>query len=214
MFKRAYKVLIMSLLLLQSFSVLANAHIVLLGDSLSASYGMKQNQGWVYLLNQQLKTNNAGYQIINASISGETTAGGLSRLPGILSKQKVDYLLVELGGNDGLRGFPPKLIKHNLLQIIEQAKAQNIPVFLMEIKIPPNYGHRYNKLFGQVFVDVAEQAQVPLLPFFLNSIAIQPQLMQNDGIHPNIEAQPQIAEIMAQVLADMLDSKLHNQAAQ
>ncbi len=200
----------MSLLLCQSFSVLANARILLLGDSLSASYGMKQNQGWVYLLNQQLKTNNAPYQIINASISGETTAGGLSRLPGILSKQEVDYLLIELGGNDGLRGFPPKLIKNNLLQIIDLAKQKNITVFLMNVKIPPNYGPRYNKMFGQVFVDVAEHANVPLLPFFLNTIAVHPELMQNDGIHPNVEAQPKIVEVMANQLAEIITTKASN----
>lgn len=200
----------MSLLLCQSFSVLANARILLLGDSLSASYGMKQNQGWVYLLNQQLKTNNASYQIINASISGETTAGGLSRLPGILSKEDVDYLLIELGGNDGLRGFPPKLIKNNLLQIIDLAKQKNITVFLMNVKIPPNYGPRYNKMFGQVFVDVAKQTNVPLLPFFLNTIAVHPELMQNDGIHPNVEAQPKIVQVMANQLADIIKTKASN----
>ena len=200
----------MSLLLCQSFSVLANARILLLGDSLSASYGMKQNQGWVYLLNQQLKTNNAPYQIINASISGETTAGGLSRLPGILSKQQIDYLLIELGGNDGLRGFPPKLIKHNLLQIINLAKQKNITVFLMNVKIPPNYGPRYNKMFSQVFVDVADQANVSLLPFFLNTIAIHPELMQNDGIHPNIDAQPRLVEVMATQLAEIITPKAGN----
>ncbi|REL29788.1 arylesterase [Thalassotalea euphylliae] len=210
MFKRAFKVLMMSLLLCQSFSVLANARILLLGDSLSASYGMKQNQGWVYLLNQQLKTNNAPYQIINASISGETTAGGLSRLPGILSKEEVDYLLIELGGNDGLRGFPPKLIKNNLLQIIDLAKQKNISVFLMNVKIPPNYGPRYNKMFGQVFIDVAEQTNVPLLPFFLKTIAVHPELMQNDGIHPSVEAQPKIVEVMANQLADIITTKASN----
>lgn len=193
-----------SLLLSQSFSVLANSRILLLGDSLSASYGMKQDEGWVYLLNQQLKTNNAGYQIINASISGETTAGGLSRLPGILSKESVDYLLIELGGNDGLRGFPPKLIKNNLLQIIDLAKQKNIKVFLMNVRIPPNYGPRYNKMFGQVFTDVSAKAEVELLPFFLNTIAIHPELMQNDGIHPNIEAQPKIVEVMAKQLATII----------
>ena len=196
-----------SLLLLQSFSAVANSRILLLGDSLSASYGMKQNQGWVYLLNQQLKTNNAGYQIINASISGETTAGGLSRLPGILSKESIDYLLIELGGNDGLRGFPPKLIKNNLLQIIDLAKQKNITVFLMDVKIPPNYGPRYNKMFGQVFADVAKEKEVQLLPFFLNSIAVHPELMQNDGIHPTAEAQAKIVEVMDKTLADIINVK-------
>lgn len=205
MFKRTFKVLFTALLLLQTSIAAANSNILLLGDSLSASYGMKQNEGWVYLLNQQLKTKNTGYQIINASISGETTGGGLSRLPGILSKESIDYLIIELGGNDGLRGFPTELIKNNLLQIIELAKGKNIKVFLMDVKIPPNYGPRYNKMFGDVFVEVAQQAQVKLLPFFLNTIAIHAELMQADGIHPTKEAQPQIVEIMDATLAQIIE---------
>lgn len=170
--------------------------ILLLGDSLSASYGMKQNKGWVYLLNQQLAQQNSQYTITNASISGETTSGGLSRIPGILSKKKFDYLLIELGGNDGLRGFPPKLIKNNLLQIIKLAQAKNIPVSIMSIRIPPNYGPRYNKMFTDVFVEVAQETNIPLMPFFMESIAVMPKLMQADGIHPNVEAQSLIVDIM------------------
>ena len=192
------------MLLVTSHLTYASQSILLLGDSLSASYGMKQNQGWVHLLNEQLKTKSANYQIINASISGETTAGGLSRLPGILSKQKVDYLLVELGGNDGLRGFPTDLIKNNLLQIVELAKQKNIPVFIMEVKIPPNYGPRYNKMFAEVFEQVSDQTQTPLLPFFIEHIAVKPELMQRDGIHPTAEAQPLIVETMSKTLSDMI----------
>ncbi|MAG76865.1 MAG: arylesterase [Colwelliaceae bacterium] len=205
MFKRTFFLLMIGLLLSVNVNATEDTRILLLGDSLSASYGMKQNQGWVHLLNQQLKTKNKGYQIINASISGETTGGGLSRLPGILSKEKVDYLLVELGGNDGLRGFPADLIKNNLLQIIKLAKAEDIKVYLMEIKIPPNYGPRYNKMFEAVFTSVAKETDVPLLPFFIESIAVHPELMQSDGIHPTIEAQPQIVEIMEQKLQKMIE---------
>lgn len=157
---------------------------------------MKQNQGWVHLLNQQLTERNSSYSIINASISGETTSGGLSRFPGILSKQNFDYLLIELGGNDGLRGFPPKLIKNNLLQIIKQAKANNIPVALMDVKIPPNYGARYNAMFENIFSELAEEENIPLFPFFMTEIAVQPAFMQADGIHPNQAAQPMIAEFV------------------
>jgi len=178
----------------------AMTSILLLGDSLSASYGMKQNQGWVHLLNQELKQDNSPYTITNASISGETTSGGLSRLPGILSNEKVDFLLIELGGNDGLRGFPPKLIKNNLLQLIDLAKDKNIPVAIIDIRIPPNYGPRYNKLFSDVFKQVAEESQIPLIPFFMEQVAIKPELMQQDGIHPNQEAQPMIADFMAKQL--------------
>lgn len=178
--------------------------ILILGDSLSASFGMKQNQGWVHQLNQVLKQQNAAYTLHNASISGETTGGGLSRLPRILAEQAIDYLLIELGGNDGLRGFPPKLIKNNLLQIISLAQQKGITVLLMDIKIPPNYGARYNKLFNQVFTQVAKQCNVTLLPFFMESIAIKPELMQTDGIHPNITAQPIIVEFMKQQLSTIV----------
>lgn len=180
--------------------------ILLLGDSLSASYGMKENQGWVHLLNQQLLNEKAPLTLINASISGETTSGGLARLPHILSSKKFTHLLIELGGNDGLRGFPPKLIKNNLLQIIALAKANNIRVMLMDIKIPPNYGERYNTLFNDVFQQASTQSQIPLLPFFMEEIALEPKLMQNDGIHPNELAQANIVHFMYKQLQLTLSS--------
>mgnify|MGYP000305088385 CR=1 FL=1 len=183
----------------------ATTSVLLLGDSLSASLGMKLNQGWVHLLNQQLAAANKPYTIINASISGETTSGGLSRLKGILSKRKVDHLLIELGGNDGLRGFSPKLIKNNLLQIIEIAQQQNIPVAMFDISIPPNYGPRYNKMFNAVFKEVSEAKNIPLLPFFMESIAIDKSLMQADGIHPNIKAQSRIVEMVEKQLTVLLE---------
>jgi len=178
--------------------------ILILGDSLSASFGMKENQGWVYQLNQTLQHQKSAYTLINASISGETTAGGLTRLPRILAQKEVDYLLIELGGNDGLRGFPPSLIENNLLQIIQLAQEKSIEVFIMEIKIPPNYGTRYNKLFTQTFTKVSNLKDVTLLPFFMEPIAIKPELMQLDGIHPNIEAQPFIVTFMKQQLDSLI----------
>jgi len=185
--------------------------ILILGDSLSASLGMQENQGWVYQLNQELVQQKAPYKLINASISGETTHGGLARLPRILAQQSVDYLLIELGGNDGLRGFPPKLIKNNLLQIIKLAKEQKIKVLLMEIRIPPNYGARYNKLFNEIFSKIATQSNVNLLPFFMEVIAITPELMQADGIHPNKRAQPLITQFMKQQLNAIIYSKVTTQ---
>lgn len=155
-----------------SKSALASSSILLLGDSLSASYGMKQNEGWVYLLNQQLKNEQADYSIINASISGETTAGGLARFPSILASEEFDYLVIELGGNDGLRGFPTHVIKNNLLQIIKLAKASKIKVFLMDVRIPPNYGPRYNKMFINVFAEVASETEVELLPFLWSKLPL------------------------------------------
>jgi acyl-CoA thioesterase-1 len=182
--------------------------ILILGDSLSASFGMKENQGWVYQLNQKLLQQNAPYTLVNASISGETTAGGLTRLPRILAKKNIDYLLIELGGNDGLRGFPPSLIKNNLLQIIQLAQQKKITVFLMDIKIPPNYGSRYNNLFNQTFTEASTLSKITLLPFFMESIAIKPELMQRDGIHPNSKAQPIIVKFMKQQLDSLITSPL------
>ncbi len=181
----------------------ATNSILLLGDSISASYGMKTEQGWVHLLNQKLIAENADYKIINASISGETTAGGLSRLPSILAKNKVDHLIIELGGNDGLRGYSPKVIKNNLLQMINLAKAKSIPVSLIQIKITPNYGVRYNKLFEQVFVQVAQEKNAILFPFFMEQVATNSSLMLEDGIHPNAEAQPIIAKYVQEQLSQL-----------
>ena len=181
--------------------------LLILGDSLSAAYGMRQEQGWVSILNQRFNNNNSPYHIINASISGETTAGGLARLPKVLENNAIDYMLIELGGNDGLRGFPTPLIKNNLLQIIQLAKQKNIEVALMEIKIPPNYGPRYNKLFTANYQQLAQEQNIPLVPFFMEDIAVNPNLMLKDGIHPNIDAQPIIADFMETQLTQLLMSK-------
>ncbi|SEL46075.1 acyl-CoA thioesterase-1 [Colwellia chukchiensis] len=182
-------------------------NILLLGDSISASYGMKPTQGWVHLLNQKLSEQQRAYKIINASVSGETTSGGLSRLAGILAQEKVDHLLIELGGNDGLRGYSPKLIKNNLLQMVQLAKAKNIKVSMIKIKITPNYGPRYNALFEQVFDEVAAESQITLLPFFMEKIALDKSLMQADGIHPNAKAQPIIADIVEQQLTTIMTTE-------
>jgi acyl-CoA thioesterase-1 len=178
--------------------------VLLLGDSISAGYGMEQHEGWVTLLNTHLVEKKSSYTILNASISGETTSGGLSRLPALLSQNQVDYLLIELGGNDGLRGYSPKLIKNNLLQIIALAKKNSIKVFLMQINITPNYGPRYNQMFNQIYVDVAKIEDIPLLPFFMQEIALNKELMQEDGIHPNKTAQPFIRDIVAKQLKDLV----------
>ena len=180
-------------------------NILLLGDSISASYGMKPTQGWVHLLNRTLAQQKQPYTIINASVSGETTSGGLSRLAGILANEKVDHLLIELGGNDGLRGYSPKLIKNNLLQMIKLAQDKNIKVSMIKIKITPNYGPRYNKMFEQVFEDVAKASNITLLPFFMEAVATNKALMQADGIHPNAKAQPIIADYVEQQLNDLME---------
>ena len=187
-----------------NISITPVRNILLLGDSISASYGMKPTQGWVHLLNQKLAQQKQAYTIINASVSGETTSGGLSRLAGILANEKVDHLLIELGGNDGLRGYSPKLIKNNLLQMVELAQDKNITVSMIKIKITPNYGPRYNKMFEQVFEDVAKERNITLLPFFMEVVATDPELMQADGIHPNAQAQPIISEYVEQQIKQIM----------
>lgn len=158
---------------------------------------MPVEKGWVSILNKRFKKQNSSIEITNASISGETTAGGLARLSKLLTQKNYDYLIIELGANDGLRGFPPKTIKNNLLQISQLAKQSNINVALFDIKIPPNYGPRYNQMFNQVFIDVARQENIPLLPFFMEQVALKPELMQADQLHPNEQAQSYISDLVA-----------------
>ena len=178
--------------------------ILLLGDSLSASYGMATELGWVHLLNNKLQDSQVNYQILNASISGNTSAEGLARLPKLLDKANISALIIELGGNDGLRGYSPKLMKKNLTKMITMAKAKGLKVAVINIKIPPNYGARYTRMFEQVYQDVAKEQQISLLPFFMEQIANNKQLMQADNIHPNQQAQAIIADIVYQQLLTFL----------
>ncbi|RTR37925.1 arylesterase [Shewanella canadensis] len=168
------------------------APILILGDSLSASYGVDEDKGWVNLLRAKLPE----HEIINGSVSGETTAGGLRRLPALLESAKPELILIELGGNDGLRGFTPQQLKENLTKIITLSQAKDVEVLLSEIMVPPNYGPRYASMFSQVYKDLASEHQITLLPFFMTQIATKPELMQRDGIHPNAEAQGDIAEFI------------------
>jgi acyl-CoA thioesterase-1 len=176
--------------------------LLILGDSLSAAYGMQQQQGWAALLQQ--KTN---WQLINASISGETTAGGLARLPALLTEHKPDVVMIELGGNDGLRGFSVELIQSNLSKIITLVQQHKLQPVLMQIRIPPNYGPRYVRQFTAVYPELAEKYDITLWPFFMDSIAINNDLMMADGIHPNVAAQPLITEFMAELLLQLEKNK-------
>lgn len=157
---------------------------------------MQQNEGWVAMLQNTFDQRKEGIKLINASISGETTAGGLARLDKILKQQKPDVVLIELGGNDGLRGFPVKKAKQNLLQIIQKSKQQNVIPALMQVRIPPNYGARYTKMFEGIYAKIATAEQVALVPFFMEDIAIDRSLMLPDGIHPNQKAMPLISKFM------------------
>ena len=170
------------------------ASIVVFGDSISAAYGIEVNKGWVAKLQHKLKQQKKDYQVINASVSGETTSGGLSRLSQVLSQYQPQILILELGGNDGLRGQPPKLMQQNLQKMIQQAKQQKIKVVLLGMKIPPNYGKAYNQAFEKAFVDVANTEQVPFVPFFLEGVGGNDDLMQADGIHPNEKGQDRLLQ--------------------
>ncbi|SDB29841.1 acyl-CoA thioesterase-1 [Pseudidiomarina indica] len=193
-----------------AFTLLPQSHatattLVVLGDSLSAGYGMAQSESWVGILQQRWRLTHPELTLVNASISGDTTQGALNRLPGVMSRHQPDAVFVELGGNDGLRGFLPATIAENLSQIITQLQQNNTKVALSQIYIPPNYGPRYSDMFAEVFPQVAEQTGVALIPFFMETIIQNEAHMQNDGIHPNRDAQPLIADIMEPYLLELID---------
>lgn len=181
----------------------AERKLLILGDSLSAAYNLKQEQGWVSLL--QNKWQDENIDVVNAAISGETSDGGLARFPRLLEQHSPTHLYLELGANDGLRGYPVKKMRENLSKIIALAQSENIKVMIQEMRIPTNYGPRYTRLFTEAFTNLAKQYEVPLLPFFLADIALKPELMQRDGLHPNLEAQPILAEQMAEWLLPHLN---------
>lgn len=168
--------------------------LVVLGDSISAGYGIEVKQGWVALLQEKLAQANSHYVIINASISGDTTAGGLARIDKLLDTHKPDVVLVELGANDGLRGLPPRLVKDNLAEITRRAQKAGAKVLLLSMRIPPNYGKRYTEMFYDVYPQLSEELGVPYMPFILEDVALVKELMQPDGLHPNAKAQPMIAD--------------------
>lgn len=178
--------------------------ILVLGDSISAGYGMPADQGWVTLLQQRLKQQAYPYQVINASISGETTQGGLTRLPALLRQHQPALVLIELGGNDGLRGFPLNLLKHNLTQLIALSKASQAQPVLLGIQLPPSYGRRYTQAFARTFPDLAQEYQVPVMPFILEGIGEDSNKMQADGIHPTAQAQPLLLDNIWPVLQPLL----------
>jgi acyl-CoA thioesterase-1 len=164
--------------------------VLVLGDSLSAGYGIDVDQSWTALLQSRLQAEGYEHRVINASISGETTEGGASRIEAALTEFVPEVVIVALGGNDGLRGFPPGRIKSNLLRIIDAAEEQGAAVVLLGIRIPTNYGARYTQAFEDVYRDLAEERNLPWIEFFMEGVALDDDLMQDDGIHPNEQAQP------------------------
>ncbi len=194
--------LLLLMLILLSNTASANQKILVWGDSLSAAYGIPKEKGWVNLMRQELGDE---FEITNGSISGETTRGGLTRLPSALKKTAPDYLILELGANDGLRGLPPSVTKNNLSKIIEKAKKADAKVILLGMKIPPNYGIAYSKQFEAIFKDLAEKYQLPFIPFFLENIVEDLKLLQEDELHPTAEAQPLILEKILPVVSTELN---------
>ncbi len=165
--------------------------ILVFGDSISAGYGLARvEQGWVALLQTRLKEQEYGYQVVNASVSGETTAGGLTRLPRALMLHQPKIVILELGGNDGLRALPIAQMRSNLVRMIDLSTAAGAQVLLLGMRIPPNYGPDYTEQFRLCYTEVARDKKLPLVPFLLNGIALTPNLMQADGIHPDELGQP------------------------
>jgi acyl-CoA thioesterase-1 len=170
--------------------------ILVLGDSISAAYGMSLEQGWVNLLAEQLADAEPAAAVVNASISGETTAGGLRRLPQLLAQHKPDVVIIELGANDGLRGFPLAGLRANLDKLVSLAQGAGARVILVPMEIPPNYGARYTAGFRETFIEVARDTDSILAPFLLDGVATDPALMQADGLHPRPEAQARLLQNM------------------
>jgi acyl-CoA thioesterase-1 len=178
--------------------------VLVFGDSLSASYGIKEEQGWVNLLSEKLRQAQSPYSVINASVSGETSSGGLSRLPAVLAEFQPSVVILELGGNDGLRGLPLTTLQVNLEEMVSLSQQAGAEVLLAGIQIPPNYGPRYTEPFYALFGEIADTEELPFVPFLIDGIPQQPELMQNDGIHPRAEAQHMILDNVWPALAPML----------
>jgi acyl-CoA thioesterase I len=193
-------------LIVASASARAEAPVILVfGDSISAGYGLARvEQGWVELLKTRLSTQGYGYQVVNASVSGETTAGGLARLPRALELHHPNIVILELGGNDGLRALPTSQMRANLKQMIELATAAGAKVLLLGMRMPPNYGQQYTDQFAMVFSDLARDKKLPLVPFLLTDIALSPSLLQGDDIHPNAAGQPVLLENVWPLLKPLL----------
>ena len=178
--------------------------LLILGDSISAGYGINQKDNWVSVLQSKFDNDGTSIKLINSSVSGDTTSGGLQRLRRDLQKFDPDYVLIELGGNDALRGYPIKRIKDNLQTMIALIKNNNSKALLMQIRIPPNYGQKYALAFERIYLELASSEEIYFLPFMLENVGLNPDLMQPDGIHPNAKAQPLIAKDIKKNLDSLL----------
>ncbi len=200
------RLLALFVLIVASASAHAEAPVILVfGDSISAGYGLAHvEQGWVELLKTRLDSQGYGYHVVNASVSGETTAGGLARLPRALELHHPKIVILELGGNDGLRALPIPQMRANLTQMTELATAAGARVLLLGMRMPPNYGQQYTDQFAMVFSDLARDRKLPLVPFVLTDIALTQTLLQGDDIHPNAAGQPVLLENVWPTLKPLL----------
>jgi acyl-CoA thioesterase I len=183
----------------------AGPTILVLGDSISAGYGIQREQTWVSLLERRISHAIGEWNVVNASISGETTGGGLARLPRELAMHEPDVVIIELGGNDALRGYPIERIRENLSRMVELGRAAGGEVLLLGMQIPPNYGPRYTRAFADVFLEVARAHDVAVVPFLLENVALLPELMQDDGIHPRAVAQQIMLDTVWPFLVPLLE---------
>jgi len=178
--------------------------ILIVGDSISAGFGLDTRLGWVSLLEQRLEREGHDDRVVNASISGDTSAGGQARLPALLTEHKPDVVIVELGGNDGLRGQPPAQLQQNLAAMIDAAKTAGAKVLLLGMQLPPNYGPRYTEAFARVYTQLADEKQIALVPFFLEGVGGHPELMQADGLHPAAAGQERLLDNVWPALKPLL----------
>jgi acyl-CoA thioesterase-1 len=202
-----FGILVSGLLLLSGQAAWPSAQprtLLVLGDSISAGYGLQSGESWVALLQQRLTAQGYGYRVINASVSGETTTGGLSRIPRALALHKPAVVILELGANDGLRGLPLDTTRANLSRMVELSVGARAQVLLVGMKIPPNYGPRYALGFENIFSELATQRKLALVPFFLEDVALAPGLMQDDGLHPTAKAQPLMLQTLWPSLLPLL----------
>ena len=204
----AFSLIVTALVALPASAKLINPGtqtIVVFGDSLSAGYGIAQNQGWVSLLQTRISLQKLSYQVVNASISGETTSGGLARFGEMLTSHKPSIVILELGANDGLRGLPASDMRSNLNKMILQAKAAKTKLLLVGMKIPPNYGQKYSRDFSASYAILAKQHKIKLVPFLLDGVAGKPSLIQEDGLHPIAAAQPKLQDNVWPALEKVLN---------
>jgi len=178
--------------------------VLVVGDSISAAFGLDTRQGWVALLEKRMVEQGFDQQVVNASISGDTSAGGAARLPALLTEHQPELVIIELGGNDGLRGQPPMQLQQNLAAMVQQSQKIGAKVLILGMQLPPNYGVRYTTAFAAVFPQVAQEHDAALVPFVLEGIGGVPSMMQRDGIHPTAQAQPKLLDNVWPTLKPLL----------